>query len=172
MGTRKSMKFPIIIAFIFIVIIVSFFSFINQTEVSCVKTSDFNEIHLSEEITSEIDGKHISHLIVTKTIFLSPKYANNEAYLEEIKEALNRTLEYLGNKVKYSFLEDRIIVRIDVRKNEIILLDNIRFDASNNMAIQINSNTKSNEVIPLAIGDNYTDGEFMKFLKNSGYSCK
>ena len=78
----------------------------------------------------------------------------------------------LKEKVNYTISEDRIVVTIEVRKNEILLLDNIRFTIENGLQIHINSNTKSSEVIPLTIGDSYTDGEFMTFMKSRGYSCK
>ena len=39
------------------------------------------------------------------------------------------------------------------------------------IGIHINTNTKSSEVIALQVGDTYTNGEFMKALKNKGYSC-
>ena len=66
-------------------------------------------------------------------------------------------------------IEDRIVVEISVNKNEVILLKNISFE---DKKIVINSNTKSSDVLTLTVGDDYTDGEFMKTLKGYGYSCK
>ena len=63
-------------------------------------------------------------------------------------------------------------VTINVHKNEIVLLNNISFVVNDDLEIIINSNTKSSEVIPITVGDNYTDGEFMMHMKNYGYSCK
>ena len=78
----------------------------------------------------------------------------------------------MGDSVKYTIGTDRIIVSIDVHKNEIVLLDNLDFAVNDDLQIIVHSNTKSSEVIPLTVGDSYTDGEFMMRMKNNGYSCK
>lgn len=172
MSTRKSMTFPIIIALIFIVVIISLFASIKQTEVICSNSTSYDSgIKLDEEVIAEIDGKKISRLQVTKTIHLTDKYKNNDS-INEIKESLDRTLSYLGDNVKYNVSDDKIIVTIDVDKNEIVLLDNIDFSLKNNAFININSNTKSSDVITLKVGDAYSDGEFMQKMKSMGYSCK
>lgn len=170
MNTRKSMKLPIIITFIIIGIIVFLFARIKQTEVVCEKIYNFDSgISLKEKVVATLDGKEINKLDVTKTILLPEKYIKDENYIEDIKNNLDRTLSYLGENVSYSFLDDRIVVEISVNKNEVVLLKNISFE---DKKIVINSNTKSSDVVTLAIGDNYTDGEFMKTLKGYGYSCK
>lgn len=170
MNTRKSMKLPIIITFIIIGIIVFLFARIKQTEVVCEKTYNFDSgISLKEKVVATLDGKEINKLNVTKTILLPEKYIKDENYIEDIKNNLDRTLSYLGENVSYSFLDDRIVVEISVNKNEVVLLKNISFE---NKKIVINSNTKSSDVVTLAVGDDYTDGEFMKALKGYGYSCK
>lgn len=167
----KGKTLPIIITFIILATIVYLFTNIRQTEVVCEKKTFFDTILLKERIVSVLDGKKISKMTVVKTIILPEKYVN-QSNLEVIHSSLNRTLEYLGDKVNYTISGDRIVVTIEVHKNEILLLDNIRFTVENGLQIHINSNTKSNEVIPLMIGDNYTDGEFMTFMKSRGYSCK
>ena len=170
MSTRKSMKLPIIITFIIIGIIVFLFARIKQTEVICEKTYNFDSgISLNEKVIATLDGKEINKLDVTKTIILPEKYIKDENYVSDIKNNLDRTLSYLGDKVNYSILDDRIIIEISVNKNEVVLLKNISFEDKN---IVINSNTKSSEVVTLTVGDDYTDGEFMKTLKGYGYSCK
>ena len=170
MNSRKSRKLPIIITFIIIAVIVFLFARIKQTEVVCEKTYSFDSgISLKEKIVATLDGKEINKLDVTKTILLPEKYIKDENYIEDIKNNLDRTLGYLGEKVSYSFLEDRIVVEISVNKNEVVLLKNISFD---DKKIIINSNTKSSDVVTLTVGDDYTDGEFMKTLKGYGYSCK
>ena len=172
MNTRKSMKLPIIITFIIILVIVFLFTRIKQTTVTCEKTYTFDSnIYLKERVETIFDGKKIDSIHLTKTIILPSKYAK-ESNLEEIKNNLDRTLEYLGDNVKYSIGTDRIIVDITVTKNETVLLDNIVFELKDKPVIVIDSNTKSNEVITLKIGDSYNDGEFMKKLKSWGYSCK
>lgn len=173
MSTRKSMKLPIIITLIIIGIVVYLFATIKQTKVSCVKSRVFDDnIRLNEEVTAVIDGKKINSLEITKTIILPEKYTKNDTHLNSIKYALDNTLEYLGDKVNYTVGNDRVVVKIKVNKNEIILLDNINFIVNDDMQIVINSNTKSNDVVTLSVGDTYTDGELMKRLKNNGYKCK
>lgn len=170
MVTRKSRKLPIIITFIIIAVIVFLFARINQTEVVCEKTYRFDSgISLKEKVVATLNGKEIDKLDVTKTILLPEKYSNDKEYINNIKDNFDRTLSYLGDNVKYSVLEDKIVVEISVNKDEVILLKNISF---NEKGIVINSNTKSSDVITLSVGDNYTDGEFLKTLKGYGYSCK
>ena len=172
MATRKSMTLPVIITFIFIIIIVTLFATIKQTEVVCEQTKTFDgNVRVDEKITSVLDGKKITSMSIIKTIVLPEKYAD-EVHLNSIKYALDNTLEYLGDDVKYTIGTDRIIVSIDVHKNEIVLLDNLDFVVNDDLQIIVHSNTKSSDVIPLTVGDSYTDGEFMMHLKNKGYSCK
>lgn len=173
MATRKSMTLPIIITFIIILIIVYLFTTIKQSQVVCEKTNTYDSnIVLNEKVVSVMDGKKITSLSITKTIILPDKFINDDVHLNSIRNALDNTLEYLGNKVKYTILDDRIIVNIEVSKNEVVLLNNIDFIVNDDLEIKINSNTKSSDVITLTVGDNYTDGEFMKRLKNNGYRCK
>lgn len=170
MSSRKSMRLPIIITFIIIAVIVYLFARIKQTEVICEKTYNFDSgISLKEKVVATLDGKEIDKIDVTKTILLPEKYTKDENYIIDIKNNLDRTLSYLGDKVSYSILDDRIIVEISVKNNEVVLLKNIKFEDKN---IVIDSNTKSSDVVTLTVGDDYTDGEFMKTLKGYGYSCK
>ena len=172
MSTRKSMTFPIILTFIIIVIIVYFFVTIKQTEVVCNKTNLYDgNIQIAEEIHTMLDGKKITGMNLTKTFILPDKFAD-EGHFDLVRASLNNTLEYLGDKVKYNILDNKLIVTINVHKDELLLLDNIEFFVNDDIQIHINSNTKSSDVITLKIGDNYSDGEFMKRMKNNGYACK
>ena len=104
---------------------------------------------------------------------MADRYVNNSDSIEEIKNVIKNTLDYLGDNVTYSVLDDRIIIKINIKKNGLVLLDNINFvDNGGKIDVIIDTNTKSNNVVKLAIGDNYTDGELMQSLKNKGYSCK
>lgn len=172
MSTRKSMTLPIIITLIMIVIIIYLFATIKQTQVICEKVKTFDsDIRLEERIVSTLDGKSIRGISVTKTIILPDKYAKDK-YLNSIKFSLEKTLSYLDDKVKYTVDGNKLVVKIDVNKNEIVLLDNINFIDNGNLEIEVDSNTKSSDVVTLTVGDNYTDGELMKSLKNRGYTCK
>lgn len=166
------MTLPVIITLIVIVIIIYLFATIKQSQVVCEKVRTFDsDIRLTERIVTTLDGKSIKELNVTKTIDLPDKFAK-ERYFNSIKFSLDKTLSYLGENVKYSVDNNTMIVRINVNKDEIVLLDNIDFIDNETLEVKIDSNTKSSEVITLTVGDNYTDGELMKSLKNKGYICK
>lgn len=174
MNTRKSMTLPIIITLIFIVIIIYLFMNLKQSKVICEKNTSYDGgFKVKELIESKTDGKKINSIKVTKTIYVADRYINNTDSIEEIKSVIENTLDYLGDKVSYSVLDDRIIIVITVSKDELVLLDNINFvDNGGKVEVVIDTNTKSSGVISLAVGDSYTDGELMKRLKNKGYSCK
>ncbi len=174
MNTRKSMTLPIIITIIFIGIIVYLFMNIKQSKIVCEKKTNYDGgFSIKEVVESTTDGKKINSIKVTKTIYVADRYVNNADSIEEIKNIIQNTLDYLGNNVKYSVLDDRIIIEIEISKNELVLLDNINFvDNGGKVDVVINTNTKSSGVVTLAVGDSYTDGELMKSLKNKGYSCK
>ena len=173
MSTRKNMTFPIVLTFIIIAIIVYLFANLEQSEVSCEKTKTFDgDVRLTEKLVAVTDGKEINSIKLTKVIVLPEKYLKDDHYLNGIKNALSNTLDYLGDKVKYTIGNDRVTVTIEVDKNEILLLDNIDFVNTDDLQIKINSNTKSSEVITLSVGDHYTDGELMTRFKNNGYNSK
>ena len=174
MSTRRSKTLPIIITLIFIVIIVYLFMNLKQSNISCQKSKTYDGgITVKEVVESTTDGKKINSMKITKTIYFADRYVNNVDSIEEIKNTIENTLEYLGDKVTYNVMDDRIIIEIKVSKNELILLDNINFvDNGGKIEVIIDTNTKSSSVIALSVGDNYTDGELMKRLKNRGYTCK
>lgn len=174
MSTRKSLRLPIIITFIFICIIVYLFMNIKQTKVVCSKNQSFDSnIKLQEVVTATIDNKQISSLVVYKKITLPEKISHKEQNIKGIKNSLEHSLEYLGKKVKFETTDNSVIAYITVDKDELVLLDNINIvDNSGEIGIDIDVNVKSSNVISLSVGDNYTDGELMKRLRNNGYSCK
>ena len=174
MSTRRSKTLPIIITLIFIVIIIYLFMNLKQSKVSCQKSKTYDGgITVKEVVESTTDSKKINSMKITKTIYFADRYLNNTESIEEIKNAIANTLDYLGDKVTYNVMDDRIIIEIKVSKNELVLLDNINFvDNGGKIDVIIDTNTKSSSVIALAVGDNYTDGELMKRLKNRGYTCK
>ena len=173
MNTRKSMKLPIIITFLFICIIVYLFMNIEQTVVVCEKDSTYDsDITLKETVTANLDGKKITSLSVVKNVTLPEKINKQEQTLIGIENSLEYTVEYLGNKASCFVTGNHVVMNIDVSNNELVLLDNISFvDNNGEIGVVIDTNTKSSNVVRLQVGDNYTDGEFMMHLKNKGYSC-
>ena len=158
MNTRRSMKLPIIFVLIFLIVIVSFFSSIKQKEIICQKEVDFfSKIQLKEYVVTNIEGKKIKSMNVVKNILFREDLSREE--MDRIVEAIHRTHNYLGKKVKYTFGEDKIVIKINVSSNEVILFDYIRFNDKKPIEISINTNTKSSEVLSLKVGDSYSEGE-------------
>ena len=174
MTTRKSMKLPIVITFIFIIIIVYLFMNIKQTKVICSKTKTFDsDIKLEEKVITTIDNKEISSLVVSKKIIFPEKYTKKDKAIKGVQSALENSLAYLGDNVSYETTDDSIIAYISVNKNELVLLDNINIvDNDGELGIDIDVNVKSSDVVSLSVGDQYSDGELMKRLRNNGYSCQ
>lgn len=172
MTSRKSKTIPVIIAFLFLGVIVYLFVNIKQSQVTCEKSTTFDSgVRYNEVIIVTTDGKKITNMDLTKSVVLPDKFAN-KTHIDQMRETFERTLEYLGNNVKYTVSDNKIIANIQVNKNEILLLDNVQFIMTDDLYMKVNSNTKSNLVVPLTIGDNYTDSDLMKYLKNYNYSCK
>lgn len=69
-------------------------------------------------------------------------------------------------------MKNSVSVRVEIDKDETIILNNIEFVDNGELQMRINSNTKSSEVVTLKIKDNYTEGELMTRMRNNGYSCR
>lgn len=173
MGTRKSMKLPIIITFIMIIIIIYLFATLQQDKVECEKTTTYdNGVKLTENIASIVDSNSISNIHLVKRITLPERFLRDDTYKNSVKYSLENTLDYLGKKVKYTTTTDSVVVTIDISKDELVLLDNIDFDGDDDLGIEIDTSTVSGDVITLKVGDKYTTGELMKKLKNNSYVCR
>ena len=173
MNTRKSMKLPIVITFIMLIIVVYLFVTVQQDKVVCEKTTNFdNDVTLKEVVTTTIDNDSISNIQLVKKIILPKKYLDNESYQNSVKYSLENTLEYLGKSVIYEITSTGVIATINISKDELVLLDNIDFSSNGDLGMNINTNTMSGDVITLKIKDKYTPGELMKKLKNNRYSCR
>ena len=172
MATRKSMTLPVILTFIVISIMVFLFVNFKQTEIVCEKSTSYDlDTKVIEDVIVTLDGKSIINMNITKKIVLPDKY-NNDNKIDELKYYLNNTLSYLGSRVSYTSTDYGLLININISDNKLILLDNISFSDNGDLEINIDSNVKSSDVVVLSVGDNYTDGELMKRLKNNGYSCK
>ena len=173
MGTRKSMKLPIIITFIIIIISIYLFATLQQDKVECEKTTTYdNGVKLTENITSIVDSNSISNIHLVKRITLPERFLRDDTYKNSVKYSLENTLDYLGKKVKYTTTTDSVVVTIDISKDELVLLDNIDFDGDDDLGIEIDTSTVSGDVITLKVGDKYTTGELIKKLKNNSYVCR
>ena len=175
MNTKKSKTLPIIITIIFIMIIVYLFMNIKQTTISCKKVKTFDsDIQLTETITSLMDNnRRINHIEVTKKITVPEKHPKREQALKGIKNAVEKTLEYLGDKATVEVDSNSVFVHIVVENKELVLLDNINIiDNNGEISVEIDVNTKSSNVVSLQVGDTYSDGELLTHLKNNGYSCQ
>lgn len=173
MTYRRGRFLSIFITIIIIIIVIYLFANIQQTEVKCSRrTTDDLGIKLVEELTSSLDGKKINELKLKRTIILPDKYLSNDKYLDYIQYTLAKSYSYLGkNKVSISKVNDRIIVYMDLSDNETIILNNITFTFNDDLNIDINSNTKSSDVVTLTVNDNYTQGELITHMKNNGFKC-
>ena len=171
MYSKKSKVFPIIMTILIIVIIIYLFVTIKQTEVSCSKSNtDDLGIKVVEELNANLDGRSIKSMVLEKTIVLPDEYLDER---DSVEFLLKKSYEYLDeDKVSFSSLNNKLIVRIEIDKDETIILNNIEFSEDNGLQVKINSNTKSSDVITLKVGDNYTEGELMTRMKNNGYVCK
>lgn len=173
MKNNKSMVFPVFITIVIIVIIIYLFATIEQPYVECSKTTtDEFDIKITEKLNATLDSNKLKKIELTKTIILPQGYLKDDDYLNSIKFSLEKSYEYLGkDKVKVSKYDDRVIAQVVIDDDETVILNNIEF-LDDNLKIKINSNTKSNEVITLKIGDNYTEGELKVRMKNNNYVCK
>ncbi len=170
---KKNILFPLILTILVLVIIIYLIVNLKQPYVECskVNTDDFG-ITVKEDLVANLDSNKISKMVLTRTISFPDKYAL-ESNLEAFKFALEKTYEYLDkDSVKITINDNSIVIKVEVDKNETLILNNIEFFENNGLQIKINPNIKSSEVVTLSVKDKYTEGELMTRLKNNGYVCK
>jgi len=173
MSNNSGRVFPIILTLIIIGIIVYLFATIKQPYVECSRTfTDDLGIVVEENIVTTFGGNKIDTMNVTKTVILPDEYAKKK-YVDSVKFSLESSLDYLGEEnVEYEVFDNKVVAKLNVDDDEVIILNNIEFNDNDGLQIKVNSNTKSSDVVTLKVGDNYTQGEFMTRLKNNGYVCK
>ena len=174
MQKKKNRIIPSIIVFSILVSIIYLFVTVKQPYVECSK-STINDlgVTINEVLIAELDSSSIDKMILTKKIILPDKYLKSDKYLEEIRMAIDKSYNYLGDEVvKVSKGTNYVIVEIEVEDDETLILNNISFTDKDGLNIKINPNTKSSEVVTLKIDDKYTEGELMTRMKNNGYICK
>ena len=172
MFSSKS-RLPIIITVMLIAIIIYLFATVEQPLVVCEKkVKNDLDITVSEVLETTLDSNEIRKMVLVKTIILPDEYLGDNNQLDNIMFILDKSYEYLGDKVTITKSKDRVVVKVVVEDDETIILNNIEFFDNEGLQMRINSNTKSSEVLTLSVDDNYSEGEFMTRLKNYGYHCK
>lgn len=172
MFSSKS-RLPIIITVMLIAIIIYLFATVEQPLVVCEKkVKNDLDITVSEVLETTLDSNEIRKMVLVKTIILPDEYLGDNNQLDNIMFILDKSYEYLGDKVTITKSKDRVVVKFVVEDEETIILNNIEFFDNEGLQMRINSNTKSSEVLTLSVDDNYSEGEFMTRLKNNGYHCK
>lgn len=172
MFSSKS-RLPIIITVMLIAIIIYLFATVEQPLVVCEKkVKNDLDITVSEVLETTLDSNEIRKMVLVKTIILPDEYLGDNNQLDNIMFILDKSYEYLGDKVTITKSKDRVVVKVVVEDEETIILNNIDFFDNEGLQMRINSNTKSSEVLTLSVDDNYSEGEFMTRLKNNGYHCK
>ena len=173
MFSSKGKGLPIIITVMLIAIIIYLFATVEQPLVVCEKkVKNDLDITVSEVLETTLDSNEIRKMVLVKTIILPDEYLGDNNQLDNIMFILDKSYEYLGDKVTITKSKDRVVVKVVVEDEETIILNNIEFFDNEGLQMRINSNTKSSDVLTLRIDDNYTEGEFMTRLKNNGYHCK
>ena len=164
----KSKFIPMFFTILFIVLIICFFASIKQEIVTCYKRSqDVLGNIIIEELSTTIDGNDIKSMKLVKKLVVSSDYVND---IDAIILRLEKAYEYLGNDVLISVDNNAIIVEINIDKDQTVILNNIKFN--DNGSFEVDTNTKSNDVLTFTIGDKYTESELMTRLKSNGYTCR
>ncbi len=174
MKRGKTPIFPVVLTVVMIVIIIYLFATVKQPLVVCEKrVVDDLGITISEQLDVTIDGNKIGKMELVKTIKLPDNYLEDDKYLNSLMFTLENSYDYLDSKkVNVTKMKNSVSVRVEIDKDETIILNNIEFVDNGELQMRINSNTKSSEVVTLKIKDNYTEGELMTRMRNNGYSCR
>ena len=169
---KKTMFTGFVITVIIIVIIFYLIVNIKQPYITCsVNHVDDLGIKYNEVVKSQFSSKSISKIEIVRVISLPDRY-NSETNVNAINYALKRSYKYLGKDVKFSTNDNEVTMKISTVKNLPIILNNMEFYDQNGLGIKIDTNTKSSESANLKIGDKYSEGEYIVFMKGYGYSCK
>ena len=162
---------PIVLVAIIIVIIFYLIANADQPYVTCkMNKTDNLKIGIKEDINVKLSSRKIVELNIKKE-YTYPDNLNKESNVDELKSVLENSLEYLGEDQNIYVKDNQVLVNIITKKKKPILLDNVEFNYNDGLAIRVNTNTKS-DVTSLSVGDEYSEGNLLVYLKNRGYSCK
>ena len=126
MFSSKS-RLPIIITVMLIAIIIYLFATVEQPLVVCEKkVKNDLDITVSEVLETTLDSNEIRKMVLVKTIILPDEYLGDNDQLDNIMFILDKSYEYLGDKVTITKSKDRVVVKVVVEDEETIILNNIR----------------------------------------------
>lgn len=174
MKKLKNKFIPTLITVLILVVIIYLFASVKQPYIECSrKIKDNLGMIVDEELVVILDNNKIDKMTLTKRITLADKYLKDNDNIEQIKDQLIDSYNYLPNSnIKIATNTNYVLVSLEVSNNETLILNNITFSDDNGLKMKINPNTKSSDVLTLKVKDKYTQGELTKHMKNNGYTCK
>lgn len=168
---KSNFLVPITIVAIIIVIIFYLIASTDQPNVTCsISRSDDLNIEMQETVKAKLSSRKIIELNIKKEYIL-PNKLNKESNINMLKNLLDNSLEYLGDDQDVYTKDNVVTVNIITKKKNPVLLDNVEFTMNDGLSIKVNTNTKS-DVTKLSVGEEYSEGELLTYLKNRGYSCQ
>lgn len=168
---KSNILVPILIVAIVIVIIFYLIANTDQPYVSCNMTHKGElDIETKETVNVGLSSRKIVDLNIKK-VYTFPDKLNKEANINMLKNLLDNSLEYLGDDQDVYVKDNQVFVTIITKKKAPVLLDNVEFTMDDGLSIKVNTNTKS-DVTSLSVGEEYSEGKLLSYLKSRGYSCK
>jgi hypothetical protein len=168
---KSNFLVPITIVAIIIVIIFYLIASTDQPNVTCsISRSDDLNVKIQETVKTKLSSRKIIELNIKKE-YIFPNKLNKESNINMLKNLLDNSLEYLGDDQDVYTKDNVVTVNIITKKKNPVLLDNVEFTMNDGLSIKVNTNTKS-DVTKLSVGEEYSEGELLTYLKNRGYSCQ
>ena len=168
---KSNFLVPITIVAIIIVIIFYLIASTDQPNVTCsISRSDDLNVKIQETVKAKLSSRKIIELNIKKE-YIFPNKLNKESNINMLKNLLDNSLEYLGDDQDVYTKDNVVTVNIITKKKNPVLLDNVEFTMNDGLSIKVNTNTKS-DVTKLSVGEEYSEGELLTYLKNRGYSCQ
>jgi hypothetical protein len=168
---KSNFLVPITVVAIIICIIFYLIASTDQPNVTCsISRSDDLNIEIQETVKTKLSSRKIIELNIKKE-YVFPKKLNKDANINMLKNLLDNSLEYLGDDQDVYTKDNVVTVNIITKKKNPVLLDNVEFTMNDGLSIKVNTNTKS-DVTKLSVGEEYSEGELLTYLKNRGYSCQ
>ncbi len=169
----KNIFFPALITVIIIIIIIYLFINIEQPYYTCTKNTNTKNVLVSDTIKIGLQNNKIKEINLNKIITVKEDYlSKNDGYPNAILFTAETAYEYLDKDIYIINKNNNSVdINIEATDDEVLIINNLEFN-DNNAEIEINTNTKSNDVVVLKVGDTYIESDLVKYLKNNGYTCK